>query len=774
MTNPINSSYRALGYKADRDWSTWFKDFGNWQAWKEWGSAVKNLFSCCWRPQSPINKEITASRSFQSIPSSSNPNLILTHSGSSNSVLDLDDFDFSLEEQTPIANEGASSLILASRSVATPPYAGAHQEGENPWGYYWDTHTDSPIDPADSASDLAPVKLFPSPSRSNEAIAERVSQAALEHLGGHRDPSYTSFATSTPSSSAELKSMAVAKSASQERLETALFLERKKYSPGKEKTGSLEGWLDTLFRPAPFTALILEEGRRYAFPETSDDVSFKVCLKSFRETIAMEVTGEFSDETLNRAFSIMTRPWPKAALNSLQLQLNSWEEGTSFARQIDLDMQAIKKPKHPNEYESGVRRGVNKLGGVTNYFDVISQGNLPFHAYTRFIYRDGEPVPVSVIRQGVPTVEGIDDAEEIENSAGVQEKAIAVGGRAVSAIADLGIGLAGGIKIIADGIATGEGAKATVTKLGKHTAQRATRLIQGTVQIAPEYIAFIEKCKSEHKGILYCCLLNPELPDEKPRIEKLLALQEEYQDTFHFARFPLDGPLHHLKHFSSYTKYISKVLTSMRAAFKSPTNLDGDFIFSAHIIKILQQDNFYINAARWASSQINKVQQNYLLKKLPAGLTPDEQMKAFMMLYSLILKDKILSTLPIHFYNNTCKDGIDRGSAHLTADLLWHSHLNGSYQVQKEMIRHLAHLPAYMAKTQAMVAERTEWLKAFAKFLEYSDTARLAQSYRDTLSIELVELTPNTQEVPEESRVDKLQKVGAESRVSSIEDIDEL
>jgi hypothetical protein len=74
--------------------------------------------------------------------------------------------------------------------------------------------------------------------------------------------------------------------------------------------------------------------------------------------------------------------------------------------------------------------------------------------------------------------------------------------------------------------------------------------------------------------------------------------------------------------------------------------------------------------------------------------------------------------MDINYYNNSCKDAIDRGAAHLITDLVWNSFLHGTLEQDSLSIRLSAAWPAYMAKTQPIMEERAEWIDAFASFIE--------------------------------------------------------
>ncbi len=67
MIHSTNYLYRAVGYKADRDWGTWCKDFGNIRAWEEWCEAVKNLFSSCLFPQKSTSLTVGETRDVRQI-----------------------------------------------------------------------------------------------------------------------------------------------------------------------------------------------------------------------------------------------------------------------------------------------------------------------------------------------------------------------------------------------------------------------------------------------------------------------------------------------------------------------------------------------------------------------------------------------------------------------------------------------------------------------------------------------------------------------------------
>jgi hypothetical protein len=228
------------------------------------------------------------------------------------------------------------------------------------------------------------------------------------------------------------------------------------------------------------------------------------------------------------------------------------------------------------------------------------------------------------------------------------------------------------------------------------------------IEIAGEYQAFLENCKANNQKVLYCALLSPQKIDEHFRLTKLGDLVQKYPNTFHFIRIPLDGPLHDINQFRTIDDYSLAIQNDLEASLYHPYPAQNSFFFSPAVRKVVSEG--YVDILRYAK---------YWSKKI-ALENPKDQKRAFMMLFSVLLKSHIISNLSIDYYNNTCKDSIDRGAVHVGSDLLWDDFLTGK-ELQKEqpfLFRSVIAWPAFLAKTKPVLAKRLVWLQSFARFLE--------------------------------------------------------
>ncbi len=228
------------------------------------------------------------------------------------------------------------------------------------------------------------------------------------------------------------------------------------------------------------------------------------------------------------------------------------------------------------------------------------------------------------------------------------------------------------------------------------------------MEIAGEYQAFLENCKATKEKVLYCALLSPQKIDEHLRLLKLGELAQKYPDSFHFIRIPLDGPLHDIDQFPTLEDYSLAVQKDLEESLFNPYPANSSFFFSSEVRKVVSEK--YVEVLRFARHWSKKVSLE----------NPKDQKRAFLMFVSVLLKSHILVKLSIDYYNNTCKDSIDRGAVHVGSDLLWDDFLTGQ-NLQKSQPFHFRSAiawPAFLAKTKPVLAKRLVWLQSFARFLE--------------------------------------------------------
>lgn len=250
---------------------------------------------------------------------------------------------------------------------------------------------------------------------------------------------------------------------------------------------------------------------------------------------------------------------------------------------------------------------------------------------------------------------------------------------------------------------------------------------EGSVSILNSYRSFLQSCREAGESVLYNSLLDPHAADEKKRIEALERLSNNYPDTFHFIRFPLDGRL--TKFEGDFDCYRKAVQEELRLSLEGSSST---FLFSPAVKRVVEAHQ--AGVLQFAKEQIEGVYGEEKDSK--------EARKAFFMLFCVVLKAKILSELRINYYCNTCKDAIDRGAAHLLCDLLLDSMLTNSLRENRPILRVLTAFPAFMAKTQGILKKRAEYITAFSNFLDRMPQVQ-RNSFKEVLKGELnLEISP--------------------------------
>lgn len=255
----------------------------------------------------------------------------------------------------------------------------------------------------------------------------------------------------------------------------------------------------------------------------------------------------------------------------------------------------------------------------------------------------------------------------------------------------------------------------------------------GTIKISPEYLAFLENCKSKNEKVLYCCLLNNKKSREVKLIKALRSLEVKYPGVFHLVNMPLDGALSKVgDEKESLQSYRRKVEDTIQKSFINPEKL-SDFSFGSSKLSEVAHKR-YKEVASFAYDQIQAVYQG---RGVNAPLK--EQKQAFMMLFCTLLRTVLIKECNINHYSNTCKDAIDRAAANLTSDLLWESFLANNVKQSSLNLRISAAWPAFMAKTQPVIKERAEWMISFAKWVEGASHLglrdRILKEYSNRLGI---------------------------------------
>jgi hypothetical protein len=246
----------------------------------------------------------------------------------------------------------------------------------------------------------------------------------------------------------------------------------------------------------------------------------------------------------------------------------------------------------------------------------------------------------------------------------------------------------------------------------------------GTIQIAPEYKAFLEYLRGQQTSVLYDSLLH--LPGQvsitsQARINLLYDLGKEYHDVFHFVRMPFDGPLSKVDEYRTLEDYRDCIKTELYNAVNTPASPSNEFVFgSKKMIDIV--DNHYHTIIDFSYHQILNVYAPMSEEECnPAKIDPSKEKQkkqVFMMLVQTLLRSVLIKELEVGYYNNTCKHASDRGSAATGCDLILSHLLTDTLKDHAIDLRLTAAWPAFMAKSSAVEEGRAEWLDAFTEFVE--------------------------------------------------------
>ena len=286
-------------------------------------------------------------------------------------------------------------------------------------------------------------------------------------------------------------------------------------------------------------------------------------------------------------------------------------------------------------------------------------------------------------------------------------------------------------------------------------------------EIVGEYKAFLSNCKNEGKKVLYCNLLNPMASDESPRIQLLrdLAQDAEYKDVFHVLEIPADGYLTNAEGTSDLKGYAQLIRDDLaKVAGKTP----GRFVASSPDVKEFIREN-HAKIVNFSLNQINVTYARELSRLDQDSREYKELLKeakqAFLMLLSSVLRAGLINAMKINYCNSTCKDAIDRGAMHLTSDLLWDSFLTGTLKENEENIRVMAVWPAFMAKTQAVLEDRAEWMESFANFIEKAQKKELrdaiVRAYCEELGLSATQSIAFSQPIRSEEAEPSLKKTAS-------------
>jgi hypothetical protein len=361
-------------------------------------------------------------------------------------------------------------------------------------------------------------------------------------------------------------------------------------------------------------------------------------------------------------------------------------EGSGFADLFVKDTHAVQKRLRPTIGQGSAYTTALKMTAYASLFDAHRNGNYPYLAGNRFI--NGRKI--GVLRHGVPVREWVEPTALLPKSTSGDDL---------------------------------------------REESKESKTLRNSC-VAEEYRAFLDHCSSSGRKILYNCLLNPRNreKDELPRIEALfkLGLEEKYKHVFHFIRMPADGPIakgcQDGGTLQSYKELLQTNMETLRtwsdADFQSwetvsKKDLSGFFPGSSKVRDIILEK--YPPLLDFAYSMILRAYDSNDLQDLSAKELVhllQEKKQAFMMLFCTLLKMSLITELGITDYNNTCKDAIDRGSMHMICDFLWDCFCSDDLVRSEYNLRVQAAWPATMAKTQAILHDRAEWITSFARFLK--------------------------------------------------------
>lgn len=409
-------------------------------------------------------------------------------------------------------------------------------------------------------------------------------------------------------------------------------------------------------QPPQFMAGLKESSYQHVFSSLPgyEGLDFDASLQKYRQEVQKKI-HHLQEKDQDISSKIMTQPMLGKAQEILKDYLPE-DSARPLSEQFSLDRCSIQK-NAPLAGQGILHKEGLKFGAKIGEFDPHLQGNLPFLVGKRTVCGS----QVNILRHPVPTIE----------------------------------------KWIGRG--------------------REGKPLLGDIRISEEFKAFLGGCKSRKEKMLYCSLLNPKVPDEWRRLNALQELgRKEFSGTFHFIRFPMDGPLTQLDGEESLESYRKRVEAALKRDLKGQT-IFSDFLFGSRKISSLVAKR-YQKVLDFSYAQISLVYAKKLEQvqgspqKLQALLK--ERKQAFLMLVCTVLKAALIHKLQVQFYSNTCKDAIDRGSAHLVSDLVWDGFLTGSFPEDRETLRLIASWPAFMVKTQPILKHRAEWMISFTKFIE--------------------------------------------------------
>ncbi|MBX9923544.1 MAG: hypothetical protein K2Y01_05480 [Rhabdochlamydiaceae bacterium] len=462
-------------------------------------------------------------------------------------------------------------------------------------------------------------------------------------------------------------------------------------------SGAIGGFIQSIqkkagFAASDFAANLAHENFQRVFRGTpyAAYTSYEEALDAYRND-CRESPSSATQEIAKRMFSLPI--WDLAYETLAPYFLGGGEKSSDgFADKFVRDTIAVKESLRRDIGQGIVYTTGLKLSAYTFLFDSHRNGNYPYLAGNRFV--NGRKI--GVLRHGVPVREWLELSAILPKS-----------------------------------------------KSGDNIQEEAKEPKNlGNSRISEEYRSFLDACALEGKKILYNCLLNPYNTegDERPRIEALfkLGLEEQYKDTFHFIRIPADGPIikgckdtTNLESYTGLIRHNIKELETWSAAdFQSwealsKKNLKG-FVPGSERMRDIILDK-YEPLLQFAYSVIltaydNNGRRDLDLDELTHLLR--EKKQALMMLFCTLLKMCLIKELGITDYNNTCKDAIDRGSMHLVCDFLWDCFLTSSLKYSEDNLRVHAAWPAVMAKTQAILEDRAEWITSFARWIERVESNR--------------------------------------------------
>lgn len=245
----------------------------------------------------------------------------------------------------------------------------------------------------------------------------------------------------------------------------------------------------------------------------------------------------------------------------------------------------------------------------------------------------------------------------------------------------------------------------------------------GKIKIAQEYKAFIEMASEKGEKILYSNHQSINSFDERNRIESYTQLETQFSN-FSLISLPVLKKIgdEKISDKKSFCDYLLKLFSDddmqkkFGFYFSSNLNLKPDFLAKRSKIWI-----DFIHDHLLSEDEVND----------------DISRQMYLALLQSFIRRDIIQNCGINYYNNTCKDAIDRGAIHTFFDVYWTLLMNGKERDHTSLrdLTVLTSFPAFAAKKQAILDDRINVILKFAQKIGGNQNS-LGQMISSGLSID--------------------------------------